>query len=87
MTSFLTSELVDKDVHGWTYLLAGSPNDLDPVLERLEINHVVRGAKDKLETVKSLAGELGFGLDETCYVGDSVRDAPALAAVAQFSAA
>jgi len=35
--AFLTSELVKKEVRGWTYLLAGSPSDLDPVLERLEI--------------------------------------------------
>ena len=51
------------------------------IAQRLEINHVVRGAKDKLEAVHSLAGELGFGLEETCYVGDGARDAPALAAV------
>ena len=40
-TAFLTAELVKQDVHGWTYLLAGSPSDLDPVLERLEIAGVV----------------------------------------------
>jgi hypothetical protein len=40
--AFLTSELVKNDAHGWTYLLAGSPNDLDPVLERLEGAGVVR---------------------------------------------
>jgi acetolactate synthase small subunit len=40
-TAFLTSELVKQDAHGWTYLLAGSPSDLDPVLERLEITGVV----------------------------------------------
>ena len=41
-TAFLTSELVKQDVHGWAYLLAGSPSDLDPVLERLETAGVVR---------------------------------------------
>ena len=40
-TAFLTSELVKQDARGWTYLLAGSPSDLDPVLERLEITGVV----------------------------------------------
>ncbi|HTZ18093.1 MAG TPA: hypothetical protein VMB78_06600 [Dissulfurispiraceae bacterium] len=39
--TFLTSELVKSSVHGWTYLLAGSPSDLDPVLERLEATGVV----------------------------------------------
>ncbi len=50
-TAFLTSELVKKDDHGWTYLLAGSPNDLDPVLERLETTGVV---KDIVYSVLSL---------------------------------
>ena len=40
-TAFLTSELVKQDARGWTYLLAGSPSDLDPILERLEIAGVV----------------------------------------------
>ena len=39
--TFLTSELVTKDAHGWTYFLAGSPSELDPVLERLETEAVV----------------------------------------------
>ena len=50
-TAFLTSELVKQDAHGWTYLLAGSPSDLDPVLERLEIGGVV---KDIVYSVLSL---------------------------------
>jgi len=50
-TAFLTSELVKKDNRGWTYLLAGSPNDLDPVLERLETTGVV---KDIVYSVLSL---------------------------------
>jgi acetolactate synthase small subunit len=50
-TSFLTSELVKADAHGWTYLLAGSPSDLDPVLERLETAGAV---KDIIYSVLSL---------------------------------
>ena len=49
--AFLTSELIKSDAHGWTYLLAGSPADLDPVLERLESNGVV---KDIVYSVLSL---------------------------------
>ena len=41
-TSFLTSEPVMNDSHGWIYFLAGSPNELDPVLERLETAGVVK---------------------------------------------
>ena len=50
-TTFLTRELVKQDVHGWTYLLAGSPSDLDPILERLETDGVV---KDIVYSVLSL---------------------------------
>jgi D-sedoheptulose 7-phosphate isomerase len=51
------------------------------VARRLEIEHVVRGAKDKLAALVSLVGALRVGLDEVCYVGDGDRDAPALEAV------
>ncbi|MFH1039110.1 MAG: hypothetical protein V1789_10640 [PVC group bacterium] len=39
--SFLTSELVNAGPKGWTYLLAGSPSELDPILIRLETDGVV----------------------------------------------
>jgi acetolactate synthase small subunit len=49
--AFLTSELVKAGPNGWTYLLAGSPSDLDPVLEQLETDGVV---KDIIYSVLSL---------------------------------
>lgn len=49
--AFLTSELVKAGPNGWTYLLAGSPSDLDPVLERLETAGMV---KDIIYSVLSL---------------------------------
>ena len=49
--TFLTSELVKQDADGWTYLLAGSPSDLDPVLERLALDGVI---KDVVYSVLSL---------------------------------
>ncbi len=41
-TKFLTSELVREGAGGWTYFLAGSPSELDPVLERLEAEGLVK---------------------------------------------
>ena len=41
-TAFLTSEMVNSDPHGWTYLLAGAPSELDPVLAKLESTGVVQ---------------------------------------------
>ena len=49
--TFVTCELVKEDARGFTYLLAGSPTDLDPVLERLEPSGVV---KDIIYSVLSL---------------------------------
>jgi len=40
--TFLTSELVDTDPHGWTYLPAGSPSELDPILVKLETDGAVK---------------------------------------------
>jgi len=41
-TDFLTSEKVNSDPQGWTYLLAGAPSELDPVLAKLESTGVVQ---------------------------------------------
>ena len=35
-TCFITCELMKHDSSGWTYFLAGSPNQLDPILKKLE---------------------------------------------------
>jgi acetolactate synthase small subunit len=40
--SFLTCELVNSDTGGWTYFLAGSPSELDPILQVLETKGVVK---------------------------------------------
>ena len=40
--AFLTTELVGNDAHGWAYFVAGSPSQLDPILENLETAGVVR---------------------------------------------
>ena len=49
--SFLTSELLGQDAHGWCYLLAGSPSEMDPVLEKLETSGTV---KDIIYSILSL---------------------------------
>ena len=40
--TFLTCELVDTMPEGWTYFLAGSPKELQPVLARLESEGIVK---------------------------------------------
>jgi D-sedoheptulose 7-phosphate isomerase len=51
------------------------------ISRRLQVEHTIRGAKDKLDAVRNLAQQLQVPLTAICYVGDSDRDAPALAAV------
>ncbi len=53
---------------------------VDQIVKRLGVLHVWRGAKDKGRALNNLCAELHVTLDEVCYVGDSVRDADALAA-------
>jgi acetolactate synthase small subunit len=40
--SFLTCEQVHSDPNGWTFFLAGSPSELDMVLERLGKDRVIK---------------------------------------------
>ena len=47
----LTTELVCHDANGWTYFLAASPSELDPVLETLETAGIV---KDIIYSIVSL---------------------------------
>ena len=54
---------------------------VDFIARRLALQLVAKGAKDKLAAVRQLAQAQGVALDAVCYVGDSDRDAPALAAV------
>lgn len=50
------------------------------VAARFGIDEAVWGAKDKLSALKVLVERLGFAMDETCYIGDSDRDGPAIEA-------
>ncbi len=49
--SFLICEPVNSDSNSWTYFLAGSPSDLDPVLRKLETSGIV---KDIVYSIVSL---------------------------------
>jgi YrbI family 3-deoxy-D-manno-octulosonate 8-phosphate phosphatase len=50
------------------------------VAHRLGISEGFFGAKEKLNRLRDLTSELGIEMEETCYVGDADRDAPALLA-------
>ena len=63
-------------------LLTGEDTPIvDAIARKLEVELVYRGRHDKADALTELADVAGMRLDETCYVGDSVRDAPALEAV------
>ncbi len=51
------------------------------IANRLGIETLVRGAKDKEAALRGLCERLGVLPGEVCYVGDSDRDGPALALV------
>jgi YrbI family 3-deoxy-D-manno-octulosonate 8-phosphate phosphatase len=50
------------------------------IAHRLGISKGFFGAKEKLNRLRDLTSELGIDMEETCYVGDADRDAPALLA-------
>ena len=63
-------------------LVTGEDTDLvDRIANRFGVDHVVRGAKDKVLALEALSKELDIPLAAFCYIGDSDRDAPALSCV------
>ena len=54
---------------------------VDVVAQRLEVETVIAGAKDKLAALKQISKQFNIPMTELSYVGDADRDAPALSAV------
>lgn len=50
-------------------------------LNKLKIEHVYLGIKDKLSVANNLINELNIGMDEVAYIGDDLNDIKLLEAV------
>jgi len=62
-------------------LLTGEDTALvDVIAKRLGIASLIKGAKDKEETLKQLSESTRVPLDNICYIGDADRDSNALKA-------
>ncbi len=53
----------------------------ESIAKRFNVKRAIFGAKDKLSAVKTLISELNIDKEIVCYIGDSDRDAPAIAYV------
>ncbi len=53
---------------------------VEVLARRFNITKVYQNAKDKKEALEAFCCEMAISLDEVVYIGDSDRDAPALAA-------
>ena len=42
--------------------------------EKLKINHVFQGVKNKLKCAEDLCKQLGISLEETAFIGDDIND-------------
>lgn len=49
--------------------------------EKLKINILHQGIKDKLTTVKGICSDLGIGLDQVAFIGDDINDLEILKSV------
>lgn len=48
--------------------------------DKLKVDYLYTGSKDKLGLLKALCDELGIGLEEAAYIGDDIFDVPAIEA-------
>ena len=59
--------------------VTGEDTDLArSIARRFGVKHAVFGAKDKGKAVKELLQELQVDPEDICYIGDSLRDVPAI---------
>lgn len=54
---------------------------VDMIANRLKVDNVSRGAKDKRKALKALSAQLGIPLSKIAFVGNSARDARAFSLV------
>ena len=60
-------------------LISGEDSPLvDRYAEKMLINNVVKGCRDKGGALRQLSAKSGVGLDEFCYMGDDINDIPAM---------
>jgi len=68
-------------------IISGENNVLiDRFAEKMGINDVHKGCKDKASALRSFIEKNGFNLSEVCFMGDDINDLPALE-IAGLSAA
>lgn len=68
-------------------LISGEDSPLvDRYAQKMHIEHVSKGCRDKAAALQQFATAAGIDLDQICYMGDDVNDLPAMR-IAGFSAA
>lgn len=68
-------------------LISGENSPLvDRYADKMHIQHVVKGCRDKAIALRQFADASGLSLDEICFMGDDVNDLPAMR-IAGFCAA
>lgn len=64
-----------------TGLITGESNELvKRRAEKLKINYVILGTKDKLGALQAICRELQIDMEEAAYIGDDAFDVPAIEA-------
>src|SRR5215471_18724216 len=68
-------------------LISGENSPLvDRYAEKMLINHVVKGCRDKAAALRHFASAAGINLEQVCFMGDDVNDLPAMS-ISGFCAA
>ena len=68
-------------------LISGEDSPLvDRYAQKMHIQHVTKGCRDKAAALRGFARATGIGLAEICFIGDDINDLAAIE-IAGFSAA
>lgn len=62
-----------------TAIITAESNELlDKRAEKIKVDYLIKGSKDKLKKLEELCEKLNIKLEETAYIGDDIYDIPAI---------
>lgn len=74
-------KLWQKSGYKFGVITARSSHIVKVRMDELKVDFIRQGSEEKLAAATQIVNELGLKLEDVCYIGDDLTDAPLLAAV------